>query len=249
MNDSSATTAPHAATRLGAAKRWAVAATAVTVAVGLAGCGTPTASPSAPASAAHSTPPGSHPGTGGGSGGSNARSGPAEGGSVGSVGSTSSSGFTLSTPAGQKVTVKDTPSTTYERNGASASSGDVTVGEVVEVLGTVDSTTISAGHVIVESPSALNGTGPAKVVAFQQGSKAVDKKVGQIPSNYTEGSGTIQSGATADAAARAALTAYPGGVVDRVVQLSTGEYEVHTIGVAWPHHVFVDQQDQAVGAY
>jgi hypothetical protein len=39
-----------------------------------------------------------------------------------------------------------------------------------------------------------------------------------------------------------------GGVVDRVVQLSGGEYEVHTIGVNWPHHVFVDQTFKVLGA-
>ena len=37
----------------------------------------------------------------------------------------------------------------------------------------------------------------------------------------------------------AALAAYPGGIVDRVVKLSDGEYEVHNIGVNWPHHIFV----------
>ena len=40
----------------------------------------------------------------------------------------------------------------------------------------------------------------------------------------------------------------PGGVVDRVVQLSNGEYEVHNIGVNWPHHIFVNQEFTVVGA-
>jgi hypothetical protein len=49
------------------------------------------------------------------------------------------------------------------------------------------------------------------------------------------------------------LAAYPGGrvvvvVVDRVVKLSNGEYEVHNIGVNWPHHVFVNQDFGVVGA-
>ena len=47
------------------------------------------------------------------------------------------------------------------------------------------------------------------------------------------------SGAAANSATIAALAAYPGGVVDRVVQLDGGEYEVHYIGVNWPHHIFV----------
>jgi hypothetical protein len=46
----------------------------------------------------------------------------------------------------------------------------------------------------------------------------------------------------------AALAAYPGGIVDRVVKLSNGEYNVHYIGVNWPHHVFVNQSFKVVGA-
>ena len=46
----------------------------------------------------------------------------------------------------------------------------------------------------------------------------------------------------------ASLAAYPGGVVDRVVKLSNGEYEVHNIGVNWPHHIFVSQSFKVVGA-
>jgi hypothetical protein len=87
----------------------------------------------------------------------------------------------------------------------------------------------------------------AGVVPFQQGAPSTAKQVGQIP-NYTEGTGTIVDGMTADQATEAALAAYPGGVVDRVVQLSGGEYEVHNIGVNWPHHVFVDQSFKVLGA-
>jgi hypothetical protein len=38
------------------------------------------------------------------------------------------------------------------------------------------------------------------------------------------------------------------GVVDRVVELSNGDYEVHNIGVNWPHHIFVNQDFQVIGA-
>src|SRR4051812_22028275 len=60
---------------------------------------------------------------GSGSGGraSNARSGPAAGGSAGTVDNVSTSGFTMTTSAGQTVTVNETPSTTY-RNGTSSTS-------------------------------------------------------------------------------------------------------------------------------
>jgi hypothetical protein len=64
----------------------------------------------------------------------------------------------------------------------------------------------------------------------------------------TESSGTIVSGTTANKATQAALAAYPSGVVDRVVKPSNGEYEVHNIGVNWPHHVFVSSTFKVVGA-
>ena len=88
----------------------------------------------------------------------------------------------------------------------------------------------------------------AGVVPFQRGAPSTSKHVGQIPANYRQGSGTIVSGATANKATEAALTAYPGGIVDRVVKLSNGEYEVHNIGVNWPHHIFVNENFKAVGA-
>jgi hypothetical protein len=86
------------------------------------------------------------------------------------------------------------------------------------------------------------------VVPFQKGAASTSKQVGQIPASYSQGSGTIVTGTTANKAIEAALAAYPGGIVDRVVKLSNGEYEVHNIGVNWPHHVFVNQDFKVVGA-
>jgi hypothetical protein len=86
------------------------------------------------------------------------------------------------------------------------------------------------------------------VIPFQRGAPTTSKKVGRIPANYSEGSGTIVSGTTANKATEAALAAYPGGVVDRVVKLTSGEYEAHYIGVNWPHHIFVNQNFKVVGA-
>jgi hypothetical protein len=86
------------------------------------------------------------------------------------------------------------------------------------------------------------------VIPFERGAPSTAKQDGQIPTNYTEGSGTIVSGTTASEATRAALAAYPGGVVDRVVKVSKGEYEVHYIGVNWPHHIFIDHSFKVVGA-
>jgi hypothetical protein len=87
------------------------------------------------------------------------------------------------------------------------------------------------------------------VVPFQRGAPSAAKQVGQIPANYSQGSGTIVSGTEANKATEAALASYPGGVVDRVVELSNGEYEVHNIGVNWPHHIFVSHDFKVVGAF
>jgi hypothetical protein len=116
------------------------------------------------------------------------------------------------------------------------------------VLGTTSGTTITADQVIVQ-PTTTNGNdSSASVVPFQRGAPTTAKQVGQIPANYTEGSGTIVSGSAAANATEAALAAYPGGVVDRVVKLSNGEYEVHNIGVNWPHHIFVSGTFKVLGA-
>ena len=210
----------------------------------------PSSAPSATAgsSAAASSSAG---GKASGGGGSNARSGPAAGGSSGTVGSVSTSGFTLTTAAGQKVTVNEASSTTYLNGTSATTASSVTAGENVLVLGTANGTTITATQVTLE-PAGSGGSAAssaAGVVPFQRGAPSTAKKVGQIPANYTEGSGTIVSGTAANKATQAALTAYPGGVVDRVVQLSNGEYEVHYIGVNWPHHIFVDQNFTVVGAF
>jgi hypothetical protein len=162
----------------------------------------------------------------------------------------STSGFTITTSAGQKVTVDEASSTAYQKGTSPASASAITTGESVLVLGTVNSTTIAATQVTVE-PAGSGGSAAssaAGVVPFQQGAPSTSKTVGQIPANYSQGSGTIVSGTAASKATEAALAAYPGGVVDRVVLLSNGEYEVHYIGVNWPHHIFVNQDFKVVGA-
>jgi hypothetical protein len=206
------------------------------------------------ATGAHFAPGSGAPGNGGpgapGGAGSNARSAPAAGGASGTVDSVSASGFTMSTSAGQQVTVDEASTTTYQTATGSASASAITEGESVLVLGTTNSTTITATQVTVQSTDGGGSAASAAagVVPFQQGAPSTAKQVGQIPANYTEGSGTIVSGTTADQATEAALAAYPGGVVDRVVQLSSGEYEVHYIGVNWPHHIFVSQAFAVLGA-
>jgi hypothetical protein len=186
-------------------------------------------------------------GSGSGGGGSNARSGPAAGGSIGKVSTASKSGFTLSTPTGGKVTIKETSSTQYEKGTTTASKNAVTKGKTVLVLGTDDNTTITATKVIVGPPTP-NAKTASQVVAFSRGTGDTSKAVGQIPASYKQGTGTILSGTTANKATEAALLTYPGGVVDRVVKLSNGDYEVHNIGVTWPHHIFVNNDFKVIGA-
>jgi hypothetical protein len=189
-----------------------------------------------------------------GGGGSNARSGPAAGGSTGTIGSVSTSSFTLTTSAGQKVTVKEASSTKYEKATSAtavsviAKASAVAKGKRVLVLGTVNGTTITATQVIVPRTGATAPATAATVVPFKRGAPSTAKTAGQIPANYSQGSGTIVSGTTANKATEAGLAGYPGGIVDRVVKLSNGEYEVHNIGVNWPHHIFVSTTFKVVGA-
>ena len=192
------------------------------------------------------TQPARVPGAAGGA--SNARGGPAAGGTVGTVTTLSKSSFTLTTSAGQKVTVNETSSTKYQKKGKSTSATAITKGERVLVVGTTSSTTIKATQVIVQTGSATATSTSAQVVPFQQGAPSASKTVGDIPASYSQGSGTIVSGTAATKATEAALAAYPGGIIDRVVKLSNGEYEVHNIGVNWPHHIFVNQNFKVVGA-
>ncbi len=223
----------------------AVVAAAMAIGAGAAGILSTTASSG---SAANSSAGLGHPMAR--SGGSNARSGPAAGGASGTIASLSTSSFTLMTSTGQQVTV-NTPSSTEYRNGTGATSASATTkGESVLVLGTVDGTTITAGQVTMQQPNSAGSaaSSAAAVVPFQRGAPSTSQQVGQVPATYSQGSGTIVSGETANEATEAALASYPGGIVDRVVKLTNGEYEVHNIGVSWPHHIFVNQDLKVIGA-
>jgi len=225
-----------------------IAAAAAAIAVGggsyaIASAASGSAPASAPPSASSS--PASGPRASGGASG--ARSGPAAGGTEGTVSSVSPSGFTLTTSADQTVTITEAPATTYQEGTSPASASAIAKGETVLVLGTTENTAIAAAQVIVH-PAAPAAATAAQVVPFQRGAASTSKQAGQIPASYRQGSGTIVSGTAAGKATEAALAAYPGGIVDRVVQLSNGEYEVHNIGVNWPHHIFVNHDFKVVGA-
>src|SRR5271156_2099038 len=139
-------------------------------AIAVAGCASSSAS-----TAASSASPAASSGSGGG--GSNARSGPAAGGSSGTVGSLSTSGFTMTTSAGQKVTVDEASSTTYQKETNPASASAITAGQPVLVLGTVNSTTITATQVTVQPAGSEESaaSSAAGVVPFQQGAPSTSK--------------------------------------------------------------------------
>jgi hypothetical protein len=106
------------------------------------------------------------------------------------------------------------------------------------------------GYAIADSGSGsgANAAPVGKVIPFQRGQPSPATKVGQVPASFSAGTGTIITGTAANKAKAAALAAYPGGTVNRVVRLSDGQYNVHVIGVNWPHHVFVNQNFKVVGA-
>jgi hypothetical protein len=111
---------------------------------------------------------------------------------------------------------------------------------------------VAIGGYAIGNASSSNATSgsanAANVIPFQSGQPGPSKVVGQVPADFSPGTGTIVTGTAADKAKAAALAAYPGGTVNRVVLLSDGEYNVHMIAVSWPHHVFVSQDFKVVGA-
>ena len=96
--------------------------------------------------------------------------------------------------------------------------------------------------------TASNTATVGKVIPFDRGNPSPPKQVGQVPPSYKAGTGEIVTGTAADKAKAAVLAAYPGVNVNRVVLLSDGQYNVHIIGVNWPHHVFVSQDFKVIGA-
>jgi hypothetical protein len=108
----------------------------------------------------------------------------------------------------------------------------------------------AGGYAIATSGSSSSAS-PAtagKVIPFDRGHPSPATHVGQVPPDFSPGTGTIVTGTAANRAKAAALAAYPGGTVNRVVLLTGGEYNVHMIGVNWPHHVFVTKSFKVVGA-
>src|SRR5271154_6010500 len=70
---------------------------------------------------------------------------------------------------------------------ASATVSAVTAGEPVLVLGTTDSTTITATQVILQPPSTSGSNPGGQVIGFSKGTKGSSEQVGQIPADYQQG--------------------------------------------------------------
>ena len=90
-------------------------------------------------------------------------------------------------------------------------------------------------------------TASSDVTAMQQGQANTSQSYATIPSDYVEGQGAIVGTGTADEAVQTALQKYPGGIVDRVVQLADGDYEVHGIGTNM-RHIFDNSSFQVIDA-
>jgi hypothetical protein len=217
---------------------WIVAAGLTVAMAGIAGAGTASAATVSPSVSAAVTPVGGGP-----------AAPPSDGGATGIVDSKSASSFTFATATGVEVTVNEDSATTYRLGILPAPANVVQKGESVLVLGLVNTSTIAATQVTVQ-PFGDGGAAAAQsagVIAFQQGVPSPTKSVGQIPTDYTEGQGTIVNGTVADTATAASQAVVPGGVVDRVVLLSNGDYEVHNISINWPHHVFLTKNFKVLG--
>ena len=113
----------------------------------------------------------------------------------------------------------------------------------------------SYGIVSAASGNSSSGANPtlgsataAKVVPFHRGEPTPSKIVGQVPPSWSPGSGTLVAGTVASKATAAAVAAFPGGKVNRVVAVTGGDYNVHVIGVNWPHHVFLNGEFKVIGA-
>ncbi|RAK58731.1 hypothetical protein DJ021_02395 [Phenylobacterium hankyongense] len=182
------------------------------------------------------------------------RAPPSIGGVVGTVDSVSASGFVVTLSPGHQATVETSSATTYRKGKAASSASAVKEGQRVVAIGLAtvgrgnSGSTVKATEIILQPAGGGTATSSTDGVPFQQGVAPVAKEVGKVPANYVQGEGTIISGPEASKAIQAALAAYTGGVVNRVVKLKTGEYEVHNVGVRWPHHLFVDKNFKFIGA-
>ena len=106
---------------------------------------------------------------------------------------------------------------------------------------------VAIGAYAIGSTSSSSATS-ATATPAPAAQSAQTTQVGQVPSGWRSGAGTIITGAAADKAKAAATAEYPEGTVNRVLQLSDGSYAVHRIATPAPHHIFVSQDFKVTGA-
>ena len=99
-------------------------------------------------------------------------------------------------------------------------------------------------YAIADSDSSNGASATANVPPAAVSDQA---RVGQAPQGWRAGTGTIITGAAADKAKAAAVSEYPEGTVNRVLELSDGSYAVHRIGTSSQHHIFVSKDFKVTG--
>ncbi len=114
-------------------------------------------------------------------------------------------------------------------------------------IGTAAIAVAIGAYAMINSSSGNATSGTADAATFAQ-SGPNERVVGQIPTNWRPGSGTIITGAAANKAKAVAIAKYPGGTVNRVLKFSDGSYAVKYIKISWPHHVFVSKDFKVTGA-
>jgi hypothetical protein len=107
----------------------------------------------------------------------------------------------------------------------------------------------AGGFAIANSSSSGSASGAAAAPAAQSrpAAQSTQTRTGQVPQNWSPGTGTIVTGAAADKAKAAAVAKYPAGTVNRVLKLSDGSYAVHRIATPAPHHIFVSKAFKVTG--
>jgi hypothetical protein len=110
---------------------------------------------------------------------------------------------------------------------------------------------IAAGGVAIGNSSSSNGASatpsPAQAAGPTQApGPSQASPTGQIPKNWSPGTGTLITGATADKVKAAAVAKAP-GTVNRVLKLSDGSYVAHMFATTGPHHVFVSKDFKVTG--
>ena len=96
--------------------------------------------------------------------------------------------------------------------------------------------------------SNFNNDASGTATAAQAPAAGRAPQFGQVPQNWSPGTGTIITGAAADKAEAAALAAGYSGTPNRVLKLSDGSYAVHMFATSGPHHIFVNSDFKVTGA-